>query len=56
MSAIDRAMIKTAYGVLRRDLARQNNKHEQRLSIVPTTVNRQPIIKKDKITFELAST
>jgi hypothetical protein len=56
MSAIDKAMIKTAYGVSRRDLDRQKSKHEQKLSPVPTIANIQPIIKKNKITFEPALT
>jgi hypothetical protein len=53
---MDKAIIKMAYGVLKRDFARQKSKHEQRLSKVPVIVNKQPIIKNIKIIFSSAFT
>ena len=48
--------MKTAYGVVKSDLARQKSKHEQRFNRVPMTVNKEPIIKNDTMIFSLALT
>jgi hypothetical protein len=53
---MDKAIINIAYGVLKRDFARQKSKHEQKLSMVPSIVNKQPIIKNDIITYSSAFT